>query len=100
MNVIRDRAWTVIVFAVKVVIAALVYAIYRIKAGGATCAWSFRRETRPAQIKRRPVCSALERPDAIPLPSIQNSTAHARAISVERHFPNIAECEAMTNIED
>src|SRR5665213_1515354 len=100
MNVIRDRTWTVIVFAVKVVVATQVYTIYWIKGGGATCGWIFRMETGPTQVKRRPVCSALERPDAIPLPATQHSTAHARAVSVEGHFPNVVEREAMTNIED
>src|ERR1700690_840133 len=51
-------------------------------------------------VERRPVCTALYRPDAIPLPAAQDCRKRAVSIPEEWHLPNVSEREAMTNIKD
>jgi hypothetical protein len=46
------------------------------------------------------VCSALERPDPIPLPATQDSRNQTTLISEEGRFPDVAERKAMTNIKN
>ena len=46
------------------------------------------------------MCSALERPDPIPLPATQDSRNQTTLIPEERRFPNVAEHKAMTNIKN
>src|SRR5258705_1965079 len=55
---------------------------------------------RPSASERRPVCSGLERPDAVPLSTTQHSRHNSVPISHEGHFPNVVERQALTNFED
>ena len=45
------------------------------------------------------MCSGLERPDTVPLPTTQHSRHKSVPVAHERHFPNVVEREAVADIE-
>jgi hypothetical protein len=55
---------------------------------------------RPSASERRPVCSALERPDAVPLPTTSTPATIPCLFRMKGHFPNVVERQALTDFED